>query len=247
MSAPLFTIITPTFNAAATIGRTLASVDSQSFTDYEHLIVDGNSKDGTLATSEKFSNDRRTIISEPDAGLYDAMNKGMARTKGQYLIFLNAGDCFHSNDTLSIIAKAIKDNAMPGIVYGQTLLVDNDGNTVGPRHLTAPDQLTLASFANGMLVCHQAFVALRKICGGYDLRYRFSADYDWCIRCLQHSRLNVGLTDTVFINYLNEGLTTKNHRKSLMERFKIMCYYYGTLPTIFRHIGFALRWYRRGK
>ena len=246
MAVPLFTIITPTFNAASTVGRTLASVDAQTFTDYEHIVVDGASKDETLAIAGKYKNDRRTVVSEPDAGLYDAMNKGMAQTKGLYLIFLNAGDCFHSNDTLAIIAKAIKDNNMPGIVYGQTLLVNNDGNTIGPRHLSAPENLTLASFAKGMLVCHQAFVALRKICGGYDLRYRYSADYDWCIRCLQHSKLNVGLTETVFIDYLNEGLTTANHRKSLLERFKIMCFYYGTLPTILRHIGFAFRWYRRG-
>lgn len=245
--APLFSIITATYNAKDTLGRTLDSIDSQSFTDYEHLIVDGASSDGTVELVSATDNPRRTIISEPDEGLYDAMNKGIVQTTGRYLIFLNAGDKFHSPDTLALIAKAIEDNDNPGIVYGQTNLVDNDGHYVGPRHLTAPDKLTLKSFATGMVVCHQAFVALRKITGGYNPRYRFSADYDWCIRCLQHSRHNVGLGDTVLIDYLSEGLTTANRRKSLKERFKIMCYYYGTIPTIVRHIGFAIRWWRRKK
>lgn len=245
--APLFSIITATYNAKDTVGRTIESIDAQTCRDYEHLIVDGASTDGTIELAKHASNPLRTIISEPDGGLYDAMNKGIVRTSGEYLIFLNAGDKFHSPDTLGLIAKAIKENDTPGIIYGQTELVDNNGRYIGPRHLTAPDSLTFKSFADGMLVCHQAFVALRKICGWYNLKYRFSADYDWCIRCLQHSRKNIGLTDTIFIDYLNEGITTANRRKSLLERFRIMCFYYGTIPTIARHIGFALRWWRYKK
>ena len=91
-----------------------------------------------------------------------------------------------------------------------------------------------------MLVCHQAFVALRRLTDQYDLRYRFSADYDWCIRVLQHSRNNVLFPD-VMVDYLNEGATTSNHRKSLMERFRIMCYYYGTVPTVLRRKSSANR------
>jgi glycosyltransferase involved in cell wall biosynthesis len=242
---PLFSIITVSYNAEATIGRTLGSIDEQTFTDYEHLVVDGASTDGTTALVEKAANPARRLISEPDKGLYDAMNKGISRTNGQYLIFLNAGDKFHSPDTLATIARAIRENDSPGIVYGQTNIVDNEGNTLGRRHLTAPEKLTLASFADGMLVCHQAFVALRRICGTYDLRYRFSADYEWCIRCLQHSRHNAGLTNTVFIDYLNEGVTSSNKISSLLERFRIMAYYYGWLPTVARHIKFAGRALKR--
>ena len=149
---PLFSIITVSYNAEATIGRTLGSIDEQTFTDYEHLVVDGASTDSTTALVEKAANPARRLISEPDKGLYDAMNKGISRTNGQYLIFLNAGDKFHSPDTLATIARAIRENDFPGIVYGQTNIVDNEGNTLGRRHLTAPEKLTLASFADGMLV-----------------------------------------------------------------------------------------------
>lgn len=242
---PLFAIITATYNASDTIERTLASVDSQTFTDYEHLIVDGAGSDGTADIARRSDNPRRRVMSEPDNGLYDAMNKGISATSGRYLIFLNAGDKFHSPDTLRQLADAIEANDMPGVVYGQTILVDDEGNYVGPRHLTAPDNLTLKSFAQGMLVCHQAFVPLRRIAGFYKTEYRYSADYEWCIRCLQHSRRSVGLGDTVTIDYLNEGLTTRNRIPSLIERFRIMAYYYGLVPTVFRHVGFAVRAMRR--
>lgn len=242
---PLFSIITICYNASSTIERTIQSVDSQSFTDYEHLIVDGASSDGTCDIIRSHPNDNRRISSERDNGLYDAMNKGISQSKGEYLIFLNAGDKFHSTDTLAVIAKAIEDANHPGIVYGQTNIVDDEGNYLGPRHLQAPERLSIKSFAEGMLVCHQAFVAMRRIAGYYDLKYRYSADYEWCIRCLQHSRNNVGLTDTIFIDYLNEGVTTRNRIPSLIERFKIMSYFYGFFPTIYRHIGFIGRALKR--
>ncbi len=242
---PLFAIITITFNAADTIGRTVESIDSQTFTDYEHLVVDGASRDNTVELVAARPNPRRSVISEPDKGLYDAMNKGISHTTGKYLIFLNAGDKFHSADTLEMIAKAISDNNTPGIVYGQTDIVDNEGRRLGPRHLSAPEKLTLKSFAQGMLVCHQAFVALRRITGSYDLKYRYSADFDWCIRCLQHSKKNIGLVDTVFIDYLSEGVTTNNRFSSLRERFRIMSYYYGFIPTVARHIVFIFRALKR--
>lgn len=242
---PLLSIITVTYNAADTLGRTLESVDSQSFTGYEHLVVDGASTDGTLRLTEQHLSPRRRVISEKDSGLYDAMNKGICNTDGTYLLFLNAGDKFHDSDVLQRIADAIEANHEPGILYGQTLIVDKDGKNGHPRHLTAPAVLTLKSFADGMVVCHQAFVAHRKIISFYNLKYRYSADYEWCIRCLQHSRHNVYLGDEPIIDYLEDGLTTRNRNKSLRERFRIMCCYYGTLPTIFRHFRFLLRHLRR--
>lgn len=242
---PLFAIITVCFNATATIARTLQSVDSQSFGDYEHLIVDGASRDSTLDIVKAMSNPRRRVISEPDKGIYDAMNKGIDATSGKYLIFLNAGDKFHSFDTLSVIAQAIQLGGSPGVVYGQTIIVDNEGAFVSQRHLQAPENLTVESFADGMLVCHQAFVASRDVAGHYNLKYRFSADYDWCIRCLQQSTSNVGLHETVLIDYLSEGATTQNFYKSLRERFVIMAHYYGFVATALRHVRFLARWRKR--
>lgn len=223
------------------MGRTLRSVAEQTCVDYEHIIVDGASRDGTQAiVGAAPGAERRRLLSEPDKGIYDAMNKGISLSRGEYLIFLNAGDKFHAPDTLRRIADAIVGGGQPDVVYGQTILVDNDGRYVAPRHLTAPADLTFRDFARGMLVCHQAFVARRAIVPMYDLKYRFSADYDWCIRCLQQSRLNTFIDD-VLIDYLDEGVTTANRKASLRERFDIMAHYYGFIPTLWRHIGFIFR------
>ena len=172
---PLFSIITITFNAANELPATLASVKAQTFTDYEHLIVDGKSKDNTVELARNSGIANMRITSEPDRGLYDAMNKGIRQATGKYLIFLNAGDAFHAPETLKQIAETITANHYPDIVYGQTQLVDAERQFVGMRHLTAPEHLTFDSFKHGMLVCHQAFIAKRELAEMYDLKYRFSA------------------------------------------------------------------------
>lgn len=244
---PLFSIITVTFNAESTIARTVESVSKQTMRDFEHIIVDGKSTDNTLQIVNTLSDyDGVKVVSERDDGLYDAMNKGISMAHGEYLIFLNSGDKFHSSDTLAVIAKAIKESGNPDVVYGQTDLVDNEGVYVAPRHLTAPESLTIADFAKGMVVCHQAFVVKRSIAPFFSLKYRFSADYEWCIICLMHSKKNV-YAGCVLIDYLIEGLTTANRYKSLKERFKIMSSYYGFLPTLWRHIGFIGRFHRNRK
>lgn len=241
---PLFSIITICFNAQATISPTVASVAAQSFTDYEHLIIDGASRDNTLAIIDQMpANPRRVVHSERDRGIYDAMNKGLNKATGRFVIFLNAGDKFHDANTLQLIADAAAANPEAQILYGQTNLVDSEGRYLCPRHLTAPANLTFGDFARGMLVCHQAFVVDRAIAPQYDLRYRLSADYEWCIRCLKASRRNV-LIDQVLIDYLADGATTANRRRSLMERFRIMAHYYGLLPTVGRHLGFIGRFFR---
>ena len=242
MYTPRFSIITVCYNAAHTIGRTVESVAAQTCTDYEHLIIDGKSIDNTLQVVDLCpGGERRIIISEPDSGIYDAMNKGLGKARGEYLIFLNAGDKFHDANTLERINEAAAES--PGIIFGETIIVNDAGEYVGPRHLKAPRMLDYKDFAQGMVVCHQAFVVLRHIAPLYDTYYRFSADYDWCIKCLQHSRQNVRIDGTL-IDYLSEGVTTSNRKLSLEERYHIMCHYYGTFPTILRHIGFALRYLR---
>lgn len=239
MTEPLISVITVCYNASATIGRTIESVDAQTFTDYEHLIVDGASTDGTAELCST-DNPRRRIISEPDRGLYDAMNKGLSRCKGKYLVFLNAGDKLHAPDTLANVARAIESNNYPGVVYGQTQIVDDKGDRIGERHLRAPEKLSLKSFAEGMMVCHQSFYALKRIADGYSPKYKYSADYEWCIKILQHSRNNV-YVDDYLTDYLNEGITTRNHRASLIERFKIMRKYYGLGSALLTHVRKLLR------
>ena len=232
---PLFSIITVTYNAERVLPATLKSVKEQSCRLYELIIIDGESSDSTVEIAKKADIPNSEIVSEKDRGIYDAMNKGLGLAHGDYVIFLNAGDTFHSDTTLEHLADAIMDNDYPGIVYGQTDIVDIDRNRIGDRHLLAPEILTLESFKDGMLVCHQAFCALRKITSNYDMRYRYSADYEWCIKCLQRSHRNYYMNETI-IDFLQGGMSTQNHFASLTERFNIMSHYYGFFHTLVTHI-----------
>lgn len=240
---PLFSIITVTWNAAAVITPTLASVQRQSSSDYEMLIIDGASTDDTLSIVGQSSIASLRMFSEPDKGLYDAMNKGIAQARGRYLIFLNAGDAFADDTVLARLARLTSGD--PGVIYGQTQLVDDNRNVVGKRHLTAPKRLTANSFLNGMVVCHQAFVARRDLVPQYDLQYRLSGDYDWCIKVLQRSSHNAYAGDAPIISYLADGMTTRHHRASLWERYRIMCRHYGAVKATLSHLGFIPRYVKR--
>jgi len=240
---PLFSIITVTWNAASTIAPTLESVRRQTSSDYEMLIIDGVSTDDTLKIVRQTSISSLRVFSEPDNGLYDAMNKGIERAHGRYLIFLNAGDTFADDTVLARLALLTVDN--PGVIYGQTQLVDAQRNVVGKRHLTAPKRLTARSFLNGMVVCHQAFVARRDLVPKYDLQYRLSGDYDWCIKVLKKSPANAYVGREPIIDYLADGMTTSHHQASLWERFRIMSRHYGTCTAIMSHLSFIPRYLKR--
>ena len=232
---PLFSIITVTWNASGVIAPTMQSVQRQTSSDYEMLIIDGASTDDTLAIVRQASIAALRVFSEPD--------EGIDRARGRYLIFLNAGDTFADDTVLARMAVLAASN--PGVIYGQTQLVDAGRNVVGMRHLTAPKRLTADSFQNGMVVCHQAFAARRDLAPHYDLRYRLSADYDWCIRVLRKSPSNAYAGPAPLISYLADGMTTRYHRASLWERFRIMSRHYGTGTAIVRHLGFIPRYLKR--
>ena len=238
---PKFSIITITYNAASVIKPTLASVIAQTYTDYEYILVDGGSKDDTVAIAKASGIEFAHIISERDNGIYDAMNKGMALATGDYLCFLNAGDAFHAPGTLQAIVDAIAgEKELPDVLYGETAEVDDNRNFVRMRRLQAPKQLHWHSFKAGMLMCHQAFYARREIAPVYDLKYRLSADVDWCIKVMKRAKKMVNVNATV-VDYLQNGISLQYHRKSLMERFDIMSKHYGLLPTIARHMWFVVR------
>ena len=259
------TYVTITYNAEAVLQSTLDSVVCQDYPYIEHLIIDGASTDSTLqlvdqyiARNNAFTTDgvsseggggghKVLVSSEPDGGIYDAMNKGLRSATGDYICFLNAGDTLPTADTVSRIVDAVTAlPALPAVLYGNTDIVDSEGRFLHHRRLQPPKQLSWKSFRQGMLVCHQAFYARTDfaIATPYDLQYRFSADVDWCIRVMKAAAkedvplLNLHMT---VANYLQEGATTRNHRASLMERFQVMRHHYGLITTLAMHCWFVFR------
>ena len=218
-------LVTITFQADDVIGPTLESVMRQTYENVEHIIIDGASTDGTLdrvqaykRQSDEADNGHSVIIlSEPDKGIYDAMNKGLARVTGEYVCFLNAGDRLPDADTLehiAAVAMGAGDGDMPGVVYGDTDIVGPDGQFLYHRRLRPPKKLTWRSFRKGMLVCHQE---------------------------VQRRELDLSPVNAIVANYLEEGQTTKHHKESLKERFRVMCHHYGWISTVCMHAWFVIR------
>ena len=251
-----FSIITITYNAEKVLQRTLDSVRSQTYRDMEHLIIDGASTDETVAMAEAYRQRASydvVVRSEPDKGIYDAMNKGLRLATGDYVVFMNAGDTFHDERTLERVLGGITElrnsgtpELRPAVIYGDTDIVDSEGRFLRKRHLSVPDRLTWRSFRNGMLVCHQAFYARLDIARDipYDLQYRHSADVDWCIRVMKEAErrhLPLRRVPGVVADFMDGGNTTQNHRASLKERFTVMRRHYGLFTTLTMHAWFIVR------
>lgn len=249
---PKISIVTITYNAAKELKPTLDSVLMQTYPLVEHLIIDGASKDDTLAITHQYSElsaERAAaheviIKSEPDHGIYDAMNKGLVAATGDYILFLNAGDRLPQADTLEMVAERADDDV--AILYGDTDIVDAEGHFISHRHLSAPERLSWRSFKHGMLVCHQAFYARTDIAKSehYDLQYRHSADVDWCIRVMKRAakqQLRMENVHAVIAHFLDGGNTTKNHKASLRERYLVMQRHYGVVQTFLMHCWFVAR------
>jgi len=236
-------IITVTYNASQWLERTILSVLSQSYPYIEYIIIDGGSTDGTVDIIKQYESGLTYWVSEPDKGLYDAMNKGLMKATGDYVLFINAGDTLYTTDTIQQVFNSIQNkNGLPDIIYGETMIVDGKGKPLGMRRLKAPDKLTWKSFRMGMLVCHQSFIAKRELAPLYDTQYRLIADYDWCIKCLKQSN-TIHNTHLVLSNFLEEGVSSQNRKESLKERHQVMNKYYGKLSTALLHGWFAIRFY----
>jgi glycosyltransferase involved in cell wall biosynthesis len=177
------TVVTVAYNAASTIEETVRSVAAQDWPDYEHLVVDGASKDDTVARVERLAHPRLTLVSEPDRGLYDAMNKGLRAARGDLVAFLNADDFYCRTDALSQVARRA-DETDAAAICGDIVIVDPDDPAKVLRKYPArgfrPWMLRL-----GHMPPHPGFFARRRAIeevGEFDLSYKTAADLDWMIR-----------------------------------------------------------------
>ena len=242
MSAKI-SIITITFQAEAYIQRTLDSVHAQGHRDqFEYIIVDGNSRDQTMSLIQNASIKPDVLISENDKGIYDAMNKGLAKATGEYVMFMNAGDEFASDDTLKTILNHLSKN--PDILYSDANFVDLKRNFMGKRSEATPHQLpqnlTWRDFKFGMLICHQSFICKKSIAPFFSLEYQLSSDIDWEIQCLKAAN-KISYMPEPICNYLMGGASVKNLKKSWLERFQVLSKHFGLVQTIMNHITIIFR------
>lgn len=247
-NSPLLTIITVTFQAEKFLGRTLYSVDRalsnvKNPSLVEYLIIDGGSSDQTLSIASQYSHFVSRVISEKDKGLYDAMNKGLRLASGKYLWFLNAGDEAYDDHTLQNLLSSLEGGA--AVYYSDAMMVRENGTEVGLRSRFTPHTLAAnlhwQDFALGMKVCHQAFIARKNIAPFYEYE-NLSADVDWEIECLKRAE-EVKFLPFILCRYLLGGLSVKNHRRSLIDRYKVLKRHFGLVPTLFNHLRIFWRGY----
>ena len=242
MSAKL-SIITITYQAEKYLERTIQSVLAQGHrAEIEYIIIDGASKDGTLTLIEQYKNQIDEFVSEPDKGIYDAMNKGLQIATGEYVIFMNAGDTFADENTVSQIIASMDSN--PDVIVGDALFVDDAGKTLGLRSEVTPHKipkkLTWKSFQYGMVICHQSFVVKRTMAPQFDLSFRLSSDIEWEIQCLKLSSKTTQLTIPI-CRYLTGGASVQNLKRSWQERFQVMERHFGFWHTTIAHLKIITR------
>ena len=237
MHQPTISIVTVCFNASSYIRPTIESVIGQSYPAVEYIIVDGKSTDATMDIVHEYTQQISKIVSETDKGIYDAMNKGLALATGQYILYMNGGDRFAHNGVLEQIFMHLKP---ADVYYGDTEIIDEQWNVTGLRRLRPPEGLTWQSFGMGMLVSHQSFIARRELCPHFDMRYRYSADFDWCIHILRNVR-HISNTGMVISQFMQGGTTSKTRLRGLRERWRIMVRHYGLSETLGNHLKIAAR------
>ncbi len=239
MDNPKISVVTVVYNSKALIENTVKSIINQSYNHIEYIVVDGGSTDGTIDILNRYKKNISTLISEPDHGIYDAMNKGIRLATGDFVVFINSGDKFSSDDILEIIFSN-PEAASADVVYGDTDITDSEGNIIHSRRHRPPERLNWKSFKRGMLVCHQSFIVRRELVESYNLNYRYAADFDWCIRILKKSK-SVYNSQQVISLFLEGGQTRKTIVPGLKERFKIMRHHYGLISAIYRNIILGVR------
>lgn len=220
-------VVTVCYNSEKVIERTVQSVVNQTFDDFEYIIIDGASTDKTLEIIEHYQlkTDKIKIFSEKDKGIYDAMNKGISRSTGDYIVFLNADDVFLHENVLKLVSERINDGK--DLYYGDLIFLEKSTGKLNNRK---QNNVNYVYLCGGMLF-HPAIFASKKLfekIGNFDTQYKIVADYDWILRALVKNKASCKYIDmpiTVFAD--GEGASSnpknrelhKNERKSVQKKY----------------------------
>jgi glycosyltransferase involved in cell wall biosynthesis len=233
---PKLSVVTIVYNNVKDIERTMLSVLNQTYPHIEYILIDGKSTDGTLGIIEKYKERLTVLVSEKDAGIYDAMNKGLALATGDYVLFMNSGDEIYDTET---VANVFESALSADIYYGETEMYDENWQSLGQRRHHAPEHFDWKSFKFGMNISHQAIYIKRSLTEPYNLHYKYSSDIDWILRAAKKSS-NIVNTHIYVAKYLVGGMSKQKHWKSLKERFHILSHYYGFISNLINHVVIAL-------
>lgn len=227
---PLISVITVAFNAEKHLEKTLLSIINQTYGNIEYIILDGGSVDGTLDIIKKYDEKIDYWVSEKDAGIYDAMNKGIMLSNGEWLNFMNAGDMFFNNEVLHDISIHLKK---AGLVYGNHAIYLKDSN----KHQSI--DMKRLRYRKNLPYCHQSLFIHKSWAHQFpfDLNYRIASDYDQFLKCkfAGASITHVPLTISLF---LQGGLSCVSRIQLIREYYMIskQYFWYSHIVYIYRKL-----------
>lgn len=208
-----YSIITINYNNKEGLEDTIKSVINQTSKDFEYIIIDGGSTDGSVDVIKQYADHVNHWVSEKDKGVYNAMNKGTAQAKGEYLVFMNSGDCFHTSNVLSSVANYQED-----IICGKVL---KGNSTIPSGHYKST--ITLVDLMRGSLP-HQAMFIKRELMvkHPYDEKYKILSDWKFCIQALVFDNCTFRNSDVIVADYDITGISTNSNGLLPKEREQIL-------------------------
>lgn len=223
-------MVTVCFNSAATIGDTLQSVLSQDFPEIEHIIVDGGSTDATLEIVQQYSHSIAKLISEPDKGIYDAMNKGIRAATGDAICMLNSDDMYASKRSLSLLALRMTEERTD-TVFSDLVYVDRHDKTRKVRYYNS-GRFNPARLKYGWMPAHPTFMCRREIYekwGGYSLDYKVASDFEMMVRLYHRAKVSYSYIPSALVKMRTGGTSAPGLRNSLAINNEIVkaCRSYG--------------------
>lgn len=236
LSTPLFSIVTICLNDLENLKKTVSSVKAQNFDDYEYIVVDGGSADGSAEYLKHVSLDR--FISEPDDGIFFAMNKALAMCNGNYISFMNAGDVFYDKYVLSRVAKEIKKHPDIPFFYGDVVLP-----TYLRYYARQPSRLTNIILYRSTGVCHQAWFLSSKIyseVGGFDVSFVYKGDRDLLTKIIIEKKVSYKHFPSVIAKYKGDGFGEINKKAGEQEIKIIRKKYFSSKQITYLSIGVRL-------
>lgn len=237
-------LITVCLNSAGHIADALRSVEAQSWPDIEHLVIDGASRDGTLRVVEAHARPWRRVVSEPDRGIYDAMNKGIALARGEIVGFINSDDFYASPDALARVAGVFEDASIDACYADLCYVKRNDIGTV-VRYWRS-SEFCAGLFAKGWSPPHPTLFVRRRIyerLGGFDLQYRIAADFELMARLIEVHRIRTRYLPAVLVSMRMGGTTNRSMRNIVHQNREIWraLHSHGLQPSFGSFIGGKLR------
>lgn len=223
---PKVSIITVVFNAEDHIKKTLKSIVNQTYRNIEVIVVDGKSTDNTLNIVDEFHGHNIRILSEPDKGIYDAMNKGIELSAGDYIAFLNAGDEYCDNDTIEKLFQHVNDE---DLVYGDYVAILGRNTQYKKANLFSSRSLhkNLTS-----IVCHQSLFIKRKIAPLYNIQYKLKGELDWYFNILNIEKIKYLKVNIPIVYYLRGGVSDQKCVSDFKEMIAVIWWHKGFLGIL---------------